>query len=166
MKELVFFTHDHSYEMGTKLIESFCNNENNILYFPRNRNIMIGKDDLLSPQDYIDKINGELTVLEKLQKYYDIEDIYLYNEWEYGGRIDCGAKQIINFIFTIKKYSNKDTTIVIDHFEQNLHVLLASTFLQHLMYRDYKFKKLVISAYNKNVIQTCNRLTKNFNGGI
>lgn len=155
MKDLIIlkFNNIYYYEEGSKLLTRYCKNIKDMLYFPFDRKITIDKEDLIRPYDVMRQLEGKSPLIKVIEQAYDLNDPFRYQEWEKGNRIISGYEQVMNLIFSILKYSNSNTTIVIDHFEQKLHELLARKLLNDLLGGElFVFKQLIITTYRSSLL--------------
>ena len=159
---LVILTDENSYENGTKKLDQYLKEKNidlvssDVLFFPIDRKITISKEEIEKYESVEYVMMGKLTnthyiTREDTEAAFDIHDPFHWEDWEIGKNIACGYEQILNMIFSIISSKNKKI-LVIDHLEQNLHVLTTIYFLNNLL-NNKNFTDIIITTYQPSILE-------------
>jgi len=157
---LKVLTHSSSFEKGTRVLLDYCKENNidlngdDVLYFPIDRKISISKEDIEKYNSLGYEIMGKLTntnfiTREKIESAFDISDPFKWEDWKIGNEITCGYEQILNMIFSA--LINNKKILIIDHLEQNLH-LLSALFLGKIFILHGNFSHIILTTYQDVIL--------------
>ena len=137
------------------ILLDYCEKENinlngkDVLYFPIDRRISISKDEM-EAIDIMRKLTMGKTFREEIECCFDIFDPFKWESWENGGEITCGYDQLMNLMFRV--YIDKPSILIIDHIEQNLHILVAN-YLIEVFNSNPLISQIIFTTYQENILK-------------
>ena len=153
--KLTILTHDKTYDGGTDRLLSHCNKNNivlngkEVLYLPIDRKILVSKEEI-EAYEIMSKLMGEKFNRKNIENIFSISDPFRWNAWRKEKVITSGYEQLLSIIFFILLNSNKKI-LVIDHIEQNLHVL-TTIHLIRMILSNFDFSDFIFTTYQESVL--------------
>lgn len=134
-------------------------NSEDVLYIPsQNRRFLVSKDSIEAIEMAL-KLSNKFSIKKFVENNLDIKDPFAYERIDLNCEINCGYMQVMNILYSIYNHPSNELVLMIDHFEQGLHVLVLRNLLNTLI-NIKKIKKIFITTscdlilnFSKNEIE-------------